>query len=115
MHCASTFPKLLPVVLDLLGRLLVILVVVLKRRIDVFKIDPGAGRHLKLLPIVHIRVPTDTDPLGTMLDGLQIAMQPVGSNASSGLFGVNCCCLRLSLMQDVLGALDFLGRPVGNE
>ncbi len=54
------FSQPLPVVLDVLGRLLVAFVMVLERRVDVFELDCGAGRHSEAFHIVHFAPPAGT-------------------------------------------------------
>ena len=51
------FSQPLPVVLDLLGRLLVAFVMVLEPRVDVFELDSGAGQHSEAFHIVHFAPP----------------------------------------------------------
>ena len=51
------FSQPLPVVLDVLGRLLVAFVVVLEPRVDVFELDGGAGQHSEAFHVVHFAPP----------------------------------------------------------
>ena len=113
--------QLFPVLLNLLGRFLVALVVVLEPRIDVLELDFAAGRHSEPIDIFHLDPPT-MHATRRAFETTSISAVRVGSFGGLAMPSLSlrlkpvliCLALTLdSLLVEFIGPCGDLRRQIG--